>query len=366
MKWQYPFVIIILIVWACKKDPTSEPTTPFKTTPYEFPSISNFRIAEIDTANLLTKEGVDLGHQLFFDTRLSKDFTQSCSSCHEPEHGFSDARQFSIGVDGTVGRRQGMSVLNLAWSKQFFWDGRAANLREQATFPVADPTEMHLPWDEAVERFQNHPKYLEKFKAAFGTEIITKELITKALEQYMKALVVYNSPFDKYTRKEISLSEAELRGYQIFNTEKGDCFHCHSTPELMVHPSKTFSNNGLDFSDNTIGFKDNGLGGFTNVTSDNGNFKIPSLRNLDMTAPYMHDGRFTTLDEVIDFYNEGPKMSPSLDPIMITEANRRLLQFGRWGLGLTEQEKSDLKAFLLSFSDSTYLKDPFYKAPAGI
>jgi cytochrome c peroxidase len=134
----------------------------------------------------------------------------------------------------------------------------------------------------------------------------------------------------------------------------------------MVHPSKTFSNNGLDFSDNTIGFKDNGLGGFTNVTSDNGNFKIPSLRNLDMTAPYMHDGRFTTLDEVIDFYNEGPKMSPSLDPIMITEANRRLLQFGRWGLGLTEQEKSDLKAFLLSFSDSTYLKDPFYKAPAGI
>jgi cytochrome c peroxidase len=366
VKWLYPFVVIILIIWACKKDPSTEPTTPFKATPYEFPSISNFRTAEIDTANLLTNEGVNLGHLLFFDTRLSKDFTQSCSSCHVPEHGFSDSRQFSIGVNGTIGRRQAMSLLNLAWSKQFFWDGRAATLREQALFPVADPTEMHLPWDEAVERFQNHPVYKEKFKAAFGTEIITKELITKALEQYMKALVVYNSPFDKYTRKEISLSEAELRGYQIFNSEKGDCFHCHSTPELMVHPSKTFSNNGLDLVDNVDGFKDNGLGAFTKNPNDNGNFKIPSLRNLDMTAPYMHDGRFTTLDEVIDFYNGGPKMSPSLDPIMITEANRRLLQFGRWGLGLTEQEKSDLKAFLLSFSDSTYLKDPLYLAPKGI
>lgn len=366
MKKLYFFVLIISIIGACKKDPSSESTSSFKATPYQFPSISNFRTVEIDPANLLTKEGVDLGHQLFFDTRLSKDFTISCSSCHLPEHGFSDSRQFSIGVDGTVGRRQGMSILNLAWSKQFFWDGRAANLREQALFPVADPTEMHLPWDEAVERLQAHPIYREKFKAAFGTDQISSALVTKALEQYVKALVVYNAPFDKYTRKEISLSESELRGYQIFNSETGDCFHCHSTPELLVHPSKTFSNNGLDLVDNVNGFKDNGLGEFTKNPNDNGNFKIPSLRNLDMTAPYMHDGRFKTLDEVINFYNEGPKMSPSLDPIMITEANRRLLQFGRWGLGLTEQEKADLKAFLLTFSDSTYLKDPLYLAPAGI
>lgn len=355
-----------MIVWACKKDPSTNPIESFKPTPYEFPVISNFRVAEIDTANLLTKEGVDLGHLLFFDNRLSKDYSISCSSCHEPEHGFSDSRRFSIGVDGTVGKRQGMSVLNLAWSKQFFWDGRAATLREQALSPVPDPTEMHLPWDEAVERLQSHPIYPEKFKAAFGTNQISSSLVAKALEQYMKALVSYNAPFDQYIRGEISLSPSELRGYQLFNNETGDCFHCHSTPELFVHPAKTFSNNGLDLVDNINGFKDNGLGDFTKNPNDNGNFKIPSLRNLSMTAPYMHDGRFETLDEVIDFYNDGPKSSPTLDPIMITEANRRILQFGRWGLGLTVQDKADLKAFLLTLTDSTYLKDPLYRAPAGI
>lgn len=363
MKWLYPFVIIT-VIWSCKKDPVMKDD--FKTTPYDFPVISNFRPAETDPANLMTKEGVDLGHILFFDTRLSQDFTLSCASCHQPENGFSDSRQFSLGVNGTIGKRQSMSILNLAWSKQFFWDGRASTLRDQALFPVPDTTEMHLPWEEAVERFQSHPIYLQKFKAAFGTDQITSSLITKALEQYMKALVSYNAPFDQYIRGEISLSPAELRGYQIFNNETGDCFHCHSTPELMVHPAKTFSNNGLDLVDNINGFKDNGLGGFTKNPNDNGNFKIPSLRNLTMTAPYMHDGRFQTLDEVIDFYNDGPKMSPSLDPIMITEANRRLLQFNRWGLGLTEQEKADLKAFLITFTDSTYLKNPLYLAPAGI
>ena len=366
MKWWFAFVLMISLVWACKKDPISEPIDTFKTTPYELPTISNFRKAQIDTANLLTKEGVDLGHHLFFDPRLSKDFTISCATCHEPEHGFSDSRQFSIGVDGTVGKRQGMSVLNLAWSKQFFWDGRAATLREQSLSPVPDPTEMHLPWDEAVERLQANAAYREKFKAAFGTEQISSTLVTKALEQYMKALVSYNAPFDQYIRKEISLSESEIRGYTIFNNEIGDCFHCHSTPELFVHPSKTFSNNGLDLVDNINGFKDNGLGGFTKNSNDNGNFKIPTLRNLSMTAPYMHDGRFETLDEVIDFYNDGPKMSPTLDPIMITEANRRILQFGRWGLGLTSQQKADLKAFLLTLTDDSYLKDPLYLAPAGI
>jgi len=355
-------LLLFCILWACKKDPGPD-TGGYTPAPYLFPSISNFRAPEADPANLLTEEGVTLGHQLFFDKRLSKDFSMSCASCHQLQHGTTDPRQFSIGVDGIPGTRQAMSLINLAWSDQFFWDGRAATLRAQALIPVPDPVEMHLPWEEAVSRLQSNNIYPEKFYQVFGSSTITKELVTKALEQYIKALVSYNAPFDRYIRGENSLNEAALRGQALFNSEKADCFHCHSTPELMVHPSQVFGNNGLDLVDNTDGFKDKGLGGFTGNPADNGRFKIPTLRNLTMTAPYMHDGRFQTIDEVIEFYNEGPKISPSLDPIMITEANRRVLQFGRWGLGLTEQEKADLKAFLVSLTDSTILTNPLFREP---
>ncbi|MCO5232994.1 MAG: c-type cytochrome [Chitinophagales bacterium] len=351
--------ILIISAWllSCKKENNQGPT------PYSLPQISNFRAPSFDPENPLTKEGVELGHHLFFEKRLSQDFTLSCASCHLPENGFSDPQQFSIGVGGTVGRRQSMSLFNLAWSKQFFWDGRAANLREQALFPVPDTTEMHLPWDIAEQRLNSHQEYKKKFKASFGTAHITKELITKALAQYVQTIVSYQSPFDKYIRGEGDLNAAALRGYQLFNTEAADCFHCHSTPELFVHPSQIFGNNGLDLVDNPEDFKDKGHGEFTGHPSNNGQFKIPSLRNLTMTAPYMHDGRFKTLDEVINFYNNGPQLSPSLDPIMITEANRRLLQNGRWGLGLSEQDKADLKAYLISLSDSTVLSNPLFQAP---
>lgn len=290
----------------------------------------------------------------------------SCSSCHQPEHGFSDPDRFSIGVDGIQGFRQSMSLLNLAWSNGFFWDGRAATIREQALIPVPDPIELHLEWAEAINRLQSVPAYVEKFKKTFNTEVVSEQLVARALEQYIKSLVVYQSDFDKYTRGESVLSEAALRGQLLFNSEKADCFHCHTTPELMVHPSITFMNNGLDLVDNTEGFADKGLGSFTGNPADNGKFKIPSLRNLPMTAPYMHDGRFQTLEEVVDFYNEGPKMSPSLEPIMITEANRRILQFGRWGLGLTEDDKKDLIEFLKSLSDDSYLTHPRFKAPVPL
>lgn len=365
-KWIFGISAIVAFIWACKKDPADNHVNGYQPTPYELPQISNFRMAEPNPDNPLTQEGVALGHQLFFDTRLSKDFGLSCASCHQPEHGFSDPRRFSTGADGTLGRRQAMSVINLAWSKQFFWDGRAATLEEQATMPIADPIEMHLPVEEAVQRLQNHAGYREKFKAAFGTDIISKELLAKALTQYMKALISYNSPFDKYIRGEAGLSPSAMRGYVIFNNETADCFHCHSTPELMVHPSQIFGNNGMDQVDNVYGFKDNGLGDFTGNPDDNGRFKIPSLRNLTMTAPYMHDGRFQTLDEVIESYNEGPKISPSLDPIMTAEAYRRVLEHNRWGLGLTVQEKEDLKAFLVALSDSTILSNPLFRAPAGM
>lgn len=366
MKKSLVFILILSsLAWVmCKKDkPLIQTDNTHTTTPYKFPQPTNFRIAPIDTANLLTEEGVDLGHYLFFDPRLSKDNTISCSTCHLPEFGFSDPDRVSVGVGGALGRRHSMKLFNLAWSKQFFWDGRATTLREQALHPVEDPNEMNTTWPEVLVKLQADERYQEKFKKAFGTELMTKELVAKALEQYVKTLVVANSPFDKFIRGEGEISAAAKRGYTIFNNETADCFHCHSTPELFVHPAQVFSNNGLDLVDNTEGFADKGLGEFTGNAKDNGVFKIPSLRNLIMTAPYMHDGRFNTLEEVIDFYNEGPNRSPSLDPIMIVEANRRVLEHNRWGLGLTEGDKEDLKAYLLSLTDSTYLSNPHFLKP---
>lgn len=355
-------VISFVWLWSCKK---VQDDNPYTTTPYAVPDISNFRTFPIDAANPLTEEGVALGHQLFFDPILSLDNTLSCAGCHRPEQGYSDPRRVSIGVGGTSGRRQAMPIINMAWHKRFFWDGKDSTLQNQAKRPVSDTLEMHLPWDVAVARLNNSAKYKVLFLKAFGVNTIKQEDVIKALEQYEKALIVYNSPFDKYQRGEAALSESAQRGMQIFNTEKGDCFHCHTTQpaETLISPAKIFANNGLDEYEDGEDFPDIGLGAISGIIGDYGKFKIPSLRNLAMTAPYMHDGRFATLDEVIDNYDLGPKQSPSLEPIMLADANKRVLLYGRYGLGLTAQDKADLKTFLLSFTDSTVLSNPLFRAP---
>lgn len=340
----------------CKKDKTPELT--YKTTPYTFPSIPNFRPVPADPMNPATIEGVALGKKLFFDPILSKDSSISCSSCHKQNNSFSDARFRSIGVDGFPGKRHSMPLVNLAWQKdRFFWDGRAASLTQQALVPIQDTLEMHLQLTDAVQRLQKIPEYVTLFWKAFGTKNINPELIGNALAQFEKTLISYNSKFDKYTRSELNLSPEEFRGMEIFKTEKGDCFHCHSTtaPEVFISPDRTFANNGLDSVFSVYNFADFGLGDFTKDINDYGRFKIPTLRNLAFTAPYMHDGRFATLDEVIEFYNAGPKGSPTLEPIMREKANKRLETTGFWGLNLSPQDKSDLKAFLLTLSDSTFI-----------
>ncbi len=343
---------------ACKKDADPSETAP-NTTPYSAPSIENFRPMPLDAINPMTLEGIALGKKLFFDPILSRDSTISCASCHKQENSFSDPRPRSRGVDDMVGPRHSMALVNLAWQKdRFFWDGRVNSLREQAGKPIEDVLEMHLPIAEAELRLQRHPEYVDMFWKAFGTKTITKDLLTKAIEQFEKTLLSYNSKFDKYTRGELSLSESELRGLDIFKTEKGDCFHCHSStaPEVFISPDRTFANNGLDTVFSVLEFVDFGLGKFTSNTSDYGRFKIPTLRNLAFTAPYMHDARFATLEDVIDFYNDGPKGSPTLEPIMREKANKRLETLGHWGLDLSSEQKTDLKAFLLTLSDSSFVQ----------
>ncbi len=355
------FVMLLLSLsfYACKKDSVPTDNTAPKTTAYIAPSIQNFRAMPTDAANPMTLEGIALGKKLFFDPILSRDSTISCSSCHKKENSFSDLRQRSRGVDDMQGPRHSMTLVNLAWQKdRFFWDGRVNTLRDQAAKPIEDSLEMHLPLAVAEQRIQRHPEYVDMFWKAFGTKTVTKDLITKAIEQFEKTLLSYNSKFDKYTRGELNLSASELRGLDIFKTEKGDCFHCHSTtaPEVFISPDRTFANNGLDTVSSIFDFADFGLGKFTGNTADYGRFKIPTLRNLEFSAPYMHDARFATLDEVIDFYSAGPKGSPTLEPIMREKANKRLEILGHWGLDLTPDQKTDLKSFLLSLSDSTFVQ----------
>lgn len=346
------FIMSMAVISSCKKEETIP--TP---TPYTVANIPNFRAMPIDAANPLTVEGIALGKKLFFDPILSQDSSLSCESCHKKENSFSDPRRLSLGVGGTLGIRQSMALVNLAWyDNKFFWDGRANTLREQALIPIEDVTEMHLPLPIAVQRLQNSTTYVDMFWKAFGTKTVTPDLIGKAIEQFEKTLISFDSKYDKYERGQIALDTFELRGLTLFNTEKGDCFHCHTTTELFIHPSKVFANNGLDEAATGNDFPDKGLGKTTNIESDKGKFKIPTLRNLAFTAPYMHDGRFSTLEEVIDFYNEGYKHSPSVDPILIEKANVRFENTGYYGLQLSDHEKYCLKRFLLTLSDSTFVR----------
>lgn len=307
----------------------------------------------IPSDNPLTAEGIALGRKLFYDPLLSADGTQACASCHEPQLAFTDSRQFSVGIDGIEGTRNSMPLFNMAWNsnENFFWDGRANSIANQALEPVENPIEMHNTWDNATSNLQATSGYPELFSKAFGTDVITKTLVTKAIAQFERTLISATSKFDKYLLGEATLTAAEENGIAIFMDEtRGDCFHCHGDPNSPLWTDNTFHNNGLD---ETI--TDRGLGGFSGDPREFGLFKSPSLRNLAYTAPYMHDGRFQTLEEVINHYSEGLVYSETIDPLMKKVA--------QGGVHLTEDEKSDLKAFLLSLSDPSFLNNPDFQNP---
>lgn len=298
--------------------------------------------------NPQTTEGIVLGKKLFFDPILSSDNSISCASCHTPEKAFSDNDQFSDGVNGTLGNRNSMPLFNLAWNydERFAWDGKELSLERQVFEPVTNPTEMHSDWNDVAQKLQNHPEYPDLFNDAFGNETIDSILVSKAIAQFERTLISANSKFDKYTLGLVELTPQELSGLDVFLSEdKGDCFHCHGNPNNPLWTDNIFHNNGLDAT-----FLDLGLGAVTGDPSDNGKFKSPSLRNLAFTAPYMHDGRFNTLDEVIEFYSTGLQHSPTIDPLM------KKVEEG--GVNLTTQQKADLKAFLLTLTDQDFTTNP--------
>ncbi|WP_418649511.1 cytochrome-c peroxidase [Tenacibaculum aestuariivivum] len=301
----------------------------------------------IPTNNPLTIEGIALGKKLFFDPILSKNNTQSCASCHDPKKAFTDSTQFSDGVDGKFGTRNSMPLFNLAWNfdDKFTWDGKEIGLENQALEPVRNPIEMHSEWTNVAQKIKNHAEYPTLFKQAFQTSKIDSTLITKALAQFERTLISGNSKFDQFLLAKTQLTLEEQNGFDVFMDEtRGDCFHCHGSNNNPLWTDNKFHNNGLDTF-----FTDLGLGNVTGDPNDNGKFKSPSLRNLKFTAPYMHDGRFATLEAVINHYSTGLKNSPTIDPLM--------KKVNSGGVQLSEKDKADLKTFLLSLSDNEFVNN---------
>ena len=305
-----------------------------------------FPQVQLPADNPLTEEGVALGRQLFHDTRLSINGTQSCASCHDQKNAFADPRRFSLGAQQQAGKRNAMPLFNLAWHQGFFWDGRAATLREQVLMPIQDKNEMNETLPNVIAKLNANPECKTAFAKAFGSPEITAERMAKALEQFLLTFISQESRFDRAARKVAELNESEKRGLQLFVTEfdpkrglrGADCFHCHGG---TLFTSQSFANNGLELAADDLGRM-----AVTKDAADRGKFKTPSLRNIARTAPYMHDGRFATLEEVVEHYSGGVRRSPTLDP--------NLAKHPEAGIQLNAQEKADLVAFLHTLTDESF------------
>lgn len=347
------------------------------TTAYDFDLSPQF--GDIDEAfdttpddNPTTVEGAELGRYLFYDVRLSKNNTIACASCHKQENAFADPEQFSEGFEGKRTSRNSMAIVNMRWQSLFFWDGRAKSLEEQVLMPVQDEIEMGMTLAEMTEKLKTIDIYPDMFESAFGTSEITSDRVSKALSQFIRTLVSQNSKFDEaYGKSDAAirqiLSTEEYLGYQLFITHVdpdygsginipgsasrgANCGDCHRT---ALFTTSTFTNNGLDSLTTDAGYGDiSGKGKF------DGTFKTPTVRNIELTAPYMHDGRFATLEEVIEHYDEHVLDHKNLDS-QISEAGNT------WPgkLNLTDQEKAALIAFLKTLTDNDFVTNPKYASP---
>ena len=346
---------------SCGDDPDPGPVevAMFDETPYIL-EYGNLPEPNLPSDNALTEQGVKLGRMLFYETLLSKDDSQSCAGCHRQEDGFSDTMRFSLGVEEMEGKRQAMPVFNMAWhSNEFFWDGRATLLRDQSLRPIEDPLEMNETLENVIAKLSNEKMYTDQFIRAFGSDDITEEKMSLAMEQFMLTIVSFDSKYDKFLAGELQLSESEERGRVLFELEYNpffpddsgaDCAHCHGGANFE---NDQYMNNGLDTD---AMFEDIGREDVTENPGDRAKFKVPSLRNVAITPPYMHDGRFTTLEEVIDHYNEHMQSSSTIDPALIQVVDNG-------GLKLSDQDKIDLINFLHTLTDETFLNNPEYTDP---
>lgn len=287
--------------------------------------------------NPMTSEKVALGKRLFFDPILSSDRTVSCASCHVPEKAFADPRRVSTGVAGRKGTRNSPALINLVYKKDFFWHGSSPGLEQQVLLPITAENEMNSSLEEVIRRLNGDPEYVAAFRQTFGTAPDVNTL-TDAIASFERSLISNQSPFDHYMAGDSNaMTAAQIRGMQLFRGEKAECFHCHEDPYFN---SLSFENNGLYEE-----YEDPGRWEVTGKESDKGKFMVPTLRNIEHTAPYMHDGSLHSLEEVIDHYSSGGKNHPNKSGFI-----RRFI--------LSPQEKSDLIAFLQALSDPVFINDP--------
>lgn len=284
-----------------------------------------------------------LGQRLFNEPILSLDSSVSCASCHKPEFAFADTIAFSVGIGGKLTSRNTPSVLNMKNRPYFFWDGRASSLEEQALMPIQNPDEMGLPIEDAVIRLREHPEYRKLFKRVFGT-LPNKKNLAAALAAFEETLETVNSRFDDWSNDLGELTEEEERGRVLFVGDKAKCFNCHS---MVDFTDDDFKNIGL-FDGNTL--NDRGRFVISKDSADMGKFKTPGLRNIAVTAPYMHNGMFQTLEQVLAYYNFTSHFVD--DPINIDAELTR-------PLGLSASERRDIIAFLKTLTDRSYVKKAF-------
>jgi len=370
---------ITFLIIACSKSntdaPLEEPVAKYLNLPdnafnYANPSMPAYLLAppiqgqiNTPTSNQITDFGATLGRVLFYDKSLSKNRVVSCASCHKQENAFSDFEVLSKGFNGGLTRRNSMSLIDAKYYQigRFFWDQRAATLEQQVLMPIQDLVEMGITLDTMVKRVQEQPYYPALFTKAFGSTTINSDLISKALSQFVRSIVSYQSKYDQ-GRQTLSPTPApppnavfpnftaqENRGKEIFLSPIGGCAPCHGSETFTAPEAK---NNGLDLTNTDPGF-----GGVFPVPANNGLFKVSSLRNIELTAPYMHDGRFATLEQVIEHYNSGVKNHPTLaNQLRLPNDQPRLLN-------ISAADKAALVAFLKTLTDRNATTDVKYSNP---
>lgn len=332
------FVLTIGLLLSCSKNKIE------KMKPWGFYYDSNFP-APVYTFqnNSVNYNRFLLGKELFYDKILSSDSTISCSTCHEQAHGFgSHNSALSVGVNGALGTRNSPVIFNMAWNPSFMWDGGINHIEVMPIGPITNPVEMNETMANVIQKLQNSAKYKKLFKEAFGSEQVTDQKMLRAFAQFLSMIISDQSKYDQVKRGEATFTTQEQSGYAIFQAK---CSQCHTEP---LFTDFQYRNNGLDAT-----FTDLGRATITQNPADNGKFKVPTLRNIELSYPYMHDGRFFTLNQVLDHYNAGIEQSTTLDPLLQS------------GIPLTNTEKQQLIAFLKTLTDyklmsNTWLMEPHH------
>ncbi len=386
----------LCLIWACKDMPPVPPPVdsgdltdiPYSPQAYTIMVPPGWPQPLIPANNPMTHDGVQLGRRLFYDPILSGDSTLACAGCHSPSGNFSDNLAFSKGIDGKFGRRSSMPLLNVAYSEtfadddpnvlsqDFFWDGRARSLEDQAGRPVEDVVEMHNTWTNLVERLKAHPTYPSYFRKAFGItnkSQITKELAVKAIAQFERILIGGgNSKFDKWRAGTGDLDDDEVDGYIMGFDNNGqltsvslpdaECFHCHGVPPF-TGPFGYFDNRIQDAA--TVNdYADKGRGEVKKEPDQMGKFRAMSLRNIALSAPYMHDGRFKTLEQVLDHYGRHGKNTPNspenfIQKIGLKIPNSNPVQYDT----LSIQNRQKIVKFLHCLTDTSFVNNPDILTP---